>query len=341
MLRLKAVRRRPAALLALGLCLAAGAAGWRFAHPPPAPAPEVALTIATNTEYLGACPVVAAQAEGYFAAERLRVTLQPHSSGRQALNAVLSNRAEMATVADIPVMFAALDGKAVQILGTIFRTGRDHGLVGRRDRGIVRASDLSGKRIGVTLTTSGHFALEVLLNRQRLDTHDVTLINYPPEGLVAALVSGEVDAVSGWDPFLSRTEEALGAKAVRFSDRDVYESIYNMVARTAYLRAHPDTAVRLLRALDQGERYCIAHPREAVGFLPHLSPQGRAAALAAWPAHHFGLELDQSLLLVLEDQARWAIKSGLSDGTRVPNFLDYIYLDGLKTVSPAEVTIFY
>ncbi|NVD75057.1 nitrate ABC transporter substrate-binding protein, partial [Duganella sp. BJB1802] len=63
--------------------------------------------------------------------------------------------------------------------------------------------------------------------------------------------------------------------------------------------------------------------------------------LAAWPAHHFGLELDQSLLLVLEDQSRWAIKAGLTGARAVPNFLDYIYLDGLKAVSPSEVTIIY
>lgn len=330
--------RRRAALLALALAGALAAGAWWRARP--APAPTIALTIATNTEYLGTCPVMAAQAHGYFGAERLRVTLQPHSSGRQALNAVLAKRADLATVADIPVVFAALDGQPVQILATIFRTGQDHGLVARRDRGIARASDLIGKRIGVTLTTSGHFALEVLLNRQRLDTHDVTLVNYPPEGLLPALASGAVDAVSGWDPFLSGIEEALGVSTVRFSGRDVYESIYNIVALRAFLGRHPETAVRLLRALEQGERYCAEHPQQAVAFLPRMSPRGRAAALAAWPAHHFGLELDQSLLLVLEDQARWAIKGGLREGDRMPNFLDYIYLDGLKTVSPAAVTIF-
>ncbi|MTV36247.1 ABC transporter substrate-binding protein [Duganella radicis] len=334
---------RKAIWLAAGAALLAGIAIglWLGLRPAGAPAATESLIIATNTDYLGACPVVAARDQGYFSAHQLQVRLQPHSSGKQALGAVLSNQADIATVADIPIAFAALSGTPVQVVGTIFRTSQDHGVVARRDHGIRRAADLKGKLIGVTLTTSGHFALEVFLNRLRLDSDDVQLRNYAPDRLLAALEAGEVDAVSAWDPFLSLIEQRLGAQALRFSGKEIYESIYNMVAPTAYLRQHPQTAIRLLRALAQGERYCREHPAEASAFLKQLTPEGRAAMLAAWPSHHFGLELDQSLLLVLEDQSRWAIKQGLSSARGVPNFLDYIYLDAMKAVDPAEVTVIY
>ncbi|EJL91288.1 ABC-type nitrate/sulfonate/bicarbonate transport system, periplasmic component [Herbaspirillum sp. CF444] len=333
---------RKAMLLSIVVVLVAGIGLWLGLRPADGPPPATeSIIIATNTDYLGACPVMAAQNQGYFANHQLRVQLQPYSSGKQALSAVLSNKADMATVADIPIMFAALSGTPVQVFGTIFRTGQDHGLVARRDRGINQGSDLKGKRIGVTLTTSGHFALDVFLNRQRLDTRDVQLLNYPPDGLLQALVSGEVDAVSGWDPFLGLIQERLGAVALRLSGQDIYESIYNMVAPTLYLRQHPQTVIRLLQALEQGERFCRDQPAAASAFLSRLTPEGKAALLAGWSSHHFGLELDQSLLLVLEDQSRWAIKGGLSNARAVPNFLDYVYLDGMKAVSPSEVTIIY
>jgi NitT/TauT family transport system substrate-binding protein len=305
------------------------------------PSASESIIIATNTDYLGACPVMAAHSQGYFSSHQLNVQLQPYSSGKQALDAVLSKKADMATVADIPIMFAALKGVPVQVFGTIFRTGQDHGVVARRDHGITQASDLKGKRIGVPLTTSAHFALEVFLNRLRLDTHDVQLVNYPPDGLLPALINGEVDAVSGWDPFLGLIQQQLGGIAERFSGQNVYESIYNMVAPTPYLHQHPQTVVRLLQALDEGERFCREHPAAAAAFLSRLTHEGRAALLAGWSSHHFGLELDQSLLLVLEDQSRWAIKGGLSTARTVPNFLDYIYLDGMKAVRPSEVTVIY
>ncbi|GJI94988.1 hypothetical protein RugamoR57_17060 [Duganella caerulea] len=328
---------------AAALALAAtGAALWLALRAPPAPAaaPE-AIVIATNTEYVGACPVMAAQAKGYFAGQHLAVRLQPYTSGREALLAVTSHRADMATVADIPIMFFAMEGTPIQVVSTIFRTGRDHGLVARRDRGITSPGDLKGKRIGVTLSTSGHFTLEVFLNRQRLDTRDVQLVNYPPDALQQAITDGKVDAVSGWDPFLGAAAESLGGNGIRFGGADIYESIYNMVALAPYIHQRPGTMVRLLRALEQGERFCRDQPGASVAFFPRLSAGQATAMLSAWPAHHFGLELDQSLLLVLEDQSRWAIKAGLTGARAVPNFLDYIYLDALKTVSPSEVTIIY
>lgn len=329
-----------ATLLLAALVLAALLLWRRGAAPGAAPAP-VALTIATNTDYLGSCPVLAAQRQGYFAAEHLQVQVRPYSSGKAALAALLAQQADLATVAEIPVMFAALQGTPVQIFSTVYRTGQDHGVVARRDRGIRQASDLAGKRIGVSLSTSAHFALEVLLNRQRLDTGDVRLLNYPPEGLLAALQAGEVDAVSGWDPFLGEIEDQLGPVALRFSGPDVYESQYHMVGRRAYLARQAPAVRRLLRALAQGARYCGSHPQQVLAMLPRLSPSRRAALLAEWPAHHFGIELEQSLLLTLEDQARWAVKSGLGGEGAVPNFLDYLYLDGMLAVRPSAVSVIY
>ncbi len=55
--------------------------------------------------------------------------------------------------------------------------------------------------------------------------------------------------------------------------------------------------------------------------------------------YHFDLSLDQSFLLTLENQSKWAIKRGLTDRAAVPNFLDYIYLDALTSVKPENVTI--
>jgi NitT/TauT family transport system substrate-binding protein len=330
-----------AALLVLAVLAAAAlAAGLWNNHPAAAP-PGETIVIATNTEYMGACSVAAAQQQQYFAQHGLAVRVLPFTSGKQALNAVLVGKADLATAADIAVMFAAMDRAPIQVIATMFRTERDHGMVARRDRGIKQPSDLKGKRIGVTLATSGHFTLDVYLNRQRLAASDVQLFNYAPDRLLAAIESGEVDAVAGWEPYLDAIAEKLGDNALRFSGEEVYDSIYNLVAQNRYVRQHPDTVVRILRALDEGGRYCRSHPAEASAYVPSLTPARKAALLQSWRSLHFGLELDQGLLLTLEDQARWAVKAKLTTRQDPPNFLDYIYMDGLRTISPFDVSIIH
>jgi NitT/TauT family transport system substrate-binding protein len=330
------------ALLLLAVLAAAAVAAslWRSSHAPAA-APGETIVIATNTEYIGTCAVLAAQDQQMFAKYGLAVRILPFTSGKQALNAVLTGKADVATAADIALMFAAMERAPIQVLSTIFRTERDHGIVARRDRGIAAPADLKGKRIGATLSTSGHFTLDVFLNRQRLSAADVQLFNYAPDRLQAALASGEVDAVAGWEPYLDAIAEQQGANALRFSGEEVYDSIYNLIAQRRYVHQHPDTVVRILRALDEGSRYCRGHPAEAIAFVPALTPARKAALQQSWRTLHFGLELDQGLLLALEDQARWAVKGKLTTRQDLPNFLDYIYMDGLSAISPFDVSIIH
>ena len=59
----------------------------------------------------------------------------------------------------------------------------------------------------------------------------------------------------------------------------------------------------------------------------------------AIPEHQFSLSLDQSLITAMEDEARWMIKNYLTTEKKVPDFLNYIYADGLKAVKPEAVNI--
>jgi len=44
-------------------------------------------------------------------------------------------------------------------------------------------------------------------------------------------------------------------------------------------------------------------------------------------------------LTLFEDQARWSIENNLTSASKIPNYLDFIYLDALEAVKPEVVTI--
>jgi hypothetical protein len=54
---------------------------------------------------------------------------------------------------------------------------------------------------------------------------------------------------------------------------------------------------------------------------------------------NFELFLDQGLLLVMEDQARWMIQNRLTEQTKVPNYLDYIDPGPLLKADPKAVRL--
>jgi NitT/TauT family transport system substrate-binding protein len=329
---------------ALLLAVTSLAALYAWLHRPAGPAgagQAEQVVIATNTDYVGSCPVVAGLERGYFADEGIAAVVQPHSSGKAAMEAVLQGKANLGTVADIPIMFAGLNDSPVSVIASIFKTEKDHGIVARRDSGVGAPASLKGKRIGVTLSTSGHFTLDAFLNRQLLRSEQVNLRNYKPEEMAAALEQGEVDAVASWEPFLGQMQTQLGSNAVVFYGQDVYESIYNVAAMRNYVSSRPETIKKVLRALVRGAAFCAGQPEAARAILAARTKGDPGRWRASWPGYRFSVVLDQGLILALEDQARWAIRNKMTARTEMPNYLDYVYLDGLEAVQPSAVTIIH
>jgi NitT/TauT family transport system substrate-binding protein len=96
-----------------------------------------------------------------------------------------------------------------------------------------------------------------------------------------------------------------------------------------------------LRALVRAERFCKDEPEAAHKIIADAINVSLKHMIELWPTFQFKVTLDQSLLLTLEDETRWAIKNKLTGRTDIPNYLNHIYLDALHTVTPEAVTIIH
>ena len=299
------------------------------------------MTIAVNSHYTGTGLVFVAHVKGYFANEGLSVTLKPYTTGKTALDVALEGRANLATVADIPLMFAVTKGQPVSIVATISTVERDPGIIGRKDKGVLTLASLSGKRIGVTLGTSGHFVLDAFLIRQKLSTEEVTLLDQKPEEHAGALVKGEVDAVATWEPYLGMLRTQLGANGTIFYSEGIYELPFNIAGAREYVVSHPETIKKLLRALVRAERFYKDESDAARKIIADAMNVSLENMKEVWPTYRFNVALHQSLLLTLEDETRWAIKNNLTAKADIPNYLNHLYLDGLRAVKPESLTVIH
>ena len=142
--------------------------------------PPEKVTIAYSTSF-SAVLVHIAFTKGYFGEEGLDATPQPHASGKEALQSVLEGKADLATVADTPIMFAIMNGKKITTLAVIQTTNKNEAIVARRDQGIAQPSDLQGKKIGVTLGTTGDFFADSFLLAHGIDRKQVKIIDLKPD----------------------------------------------------------------------------------------------------------------------------------------------------------------
>jgi len=294
-----------------------------------------------NFFYTGSCSAIAAQAKGYFTSEGIQTSFQAFGSGPGTLDAMFSGKADLAISGEIPVMFSVMNGQPLSVIATIVKAENVVGIVGRKDRGITTPTSLKGKRIGVTIRTAGHFLLSAFLTQQKLSASDVILKDYDTEALPGALARGEIDAASTWEPMLGELETQLGANGVTFIAGGLYSPTLHLVGTQAYVASHEKTLQKVLLALIRGADFCSDNPdeaRELVAASLRINPEDLAGS---WPDYRFRVTLDQSLVLQLEDESRWAMKNKLSNRSEMPNYLGHIDIDPLQAVAPAAITVIH
>ena len=230
-------------------------------------------------------------------------------------------------------------GEKMSIIATIQTSSRNVAIIARKDKGILTPRDLKGRRIAVTSGTLLDFFVDAFLVTQGIAKKSITRVNMTPEEMAEAMERGEVDAIAAWSYVLIQAQKRLGDKGITFTDEDVYTQTFNIVTTQDYIRTHPENVNKVLRALVKAEKFADQKPAEAQTAVADFCNMDKAVIAGMWPLENFSVTLDQSLLFALEDEARWAIKGGLTDKTKVPNFLNFIYSEGLESVKPDAVRI--
>jgi NitT/TauT family transport system substrate-binding protein len=282
-----------------------------------------------------------AENKGYFQEEGLDLTIKEFDSGKASLVAMLSNDEgiDISAAAPTPIMFNSFDREDFYVFGTFAYAYEDIKVVANKDSGIAGVNDLIGKKIGTLMGSTGEFFTEAFLIYNSISFDDVEMVDVAPSDLPEALNSGQIDAQVIWEPHGTTAKKLLGDRYLRLPSADVYKTTFNFLTMKSFANENPEILKRFLRAIDKATIFVKNNKEVAQEIIAErLNLQKEDIALH-WDEFTFELSLDQSFLINIEDEARWAIKNKLVDATEIPNYLDFIYPDALEAVKPEVVTI--
>lgn len=283
-------------------------------------------------------PVYVAAAKGFFEEEGLDVQLASFTKGKLCLDTLLGGKAEFATVAETPLMNVGFTKQPVAILSTMLHAINNTQCVARKDRGILKAQDLKGHKVGVPIGGNAEYFMDKFLGEYGLTRQDVTVINLNPSEMVTAMVRGDIDASFTWEPNAIRTVNQLGDKAIVFLGGNLYRETFEIVTLRPWAESHEDTCKRFLRALVKATDFIHQNKDESVKIVANRIQMEPGELAAVWENYTFEIELDPSLINLLLDQAKWAITLKTQEGT-APDYINMIYSSPLKSVAPAAVRI--
>ena len=280
-----------------------------------------------------------ADSKGFFKEEGLEILAKPCEFGRLAVQSMFEKKADMAISGDTVVMFSVAEREKVKVLAEIMTSRRHVVIVAKKGLGIEAPVDLEGKRIGVPMGTTGHFFLASFLSVNGVPKETVKVIYMKPSEMMDAFNKGIVDAVAIWPPFMNQLKRKFGEECKLFYDERIYNDIVCMTTSDDFVEKYPAAVQKVLKALTRAETFTEEYPEKARVITAEFLKLDKTILDEIWDNYYFRVTLDQSLLVSLEDQTRWAREDKLIDPQETPNYLDYIYCNALQSVQPNAVTL--
>ena len=281
-----------------------------------------------------------ADAKGMFKEHGLDVTIIDFQDGPRATDDLLKNKIDVTAVSDFVFVNRSFQHNDLRIFGSIFR-GDTLEISARKDRGITRPADLKGRRIGVTLNTVGNFFLETFLSMHGIAIGSVRLVDLKPSEIREAISSGYVDAAITWEPYAGQIRDNLGPRAVTWPGQSGQNYQLVLVAKEEFIKERPLAAERLLKALLDVAKYSSEHGADAQNLTASRLGYDPALLQSVWRRCDFRVRLDQDLVTLMEDEARWVMRRRLTEKKEMPNYLRFIHWESLERIKPEAVRIIH
>lgn len=203
-------------------------------------------------------PLFIAEEKGFFEQEEVRVESQQIASSNQLVDAVLGGNLDAFIEASaVPVLAVELQtpGKLkVFSVSSITQEAPFDALLVKEGSPYKNLQDLAGKQIGVFPGSTATNLLKKFLSDKGVDISRVTFLPMPPQNHLTGLVSGAVEAVHAYEPTIAI---ALSGTGVRKLYGSVYAEMLDKnpqgvaVVSTRFYEEHPETARRVIRALER------------------------------------------------------------------------------------------
>ena len=94
-------------------------------------------------------PFYVADKMGYWSDEGLEVRMEEFATGRLSFETVLGGKADLAQVAETPLVNAAIQKRSFVVIATFCSSDRSVRCIARTDRGISKGTDLRGRTVAI------------------------------------------------------------------------------------------------------------------------------------------------------------------------------------------------
>lgn len=214
----------------------------------------VKLNVAFMPNYASLWSVLTAIDKGYFAEEGLEITLWQFADGPSEIAAMEGGSIDLAYIGHGAHKLCINGQASIFLPSSVHSTDRIIVLPSSGITSVDNIANLKGKKVAYNGGSSSETALTGALNAAGLTMEDIEAYEMDATNMVAAMISGSVDACTAWNPYSNQIMESCeGALELEFATDSVNMSSW--ICLPSYAKENHDVLVRFTRALLKGMEF--------------------------------------------------------------------------------------
>ena len=167
----------------------------------------------------------------------IEVTFTEFESGPPEYESFAAGQQDIGVIGNVPTISGIAAGQERTIIGISVNGEHTQGTVVAADSDIDSLEELAGKKVGLVVGSLSQDMLDSQLETIGLTTDDVELVNLTTGEQQQALANGEVDAVTTWNPTLTKIQ-ADGIGKLLADGTGVYLGENTIFVQTEYLNTN-------------------------------------------------------------------------------------------------------
>jgi len=198
-----------------------------------------------------------AEAKGFFAEESVNIEHVVFQTVGEVNTALLAGQADLAWIAASDLVIMAEKSPGLKFIMACDYSGAVDAVIGR---GITSAADARGKTFAREDVPYEIVFMAKYLETLGLTEADVEIVSLPAADGSAALIAGNVDAASVYEPFITNAQKASSDVEVLFTAEGANVIINGLAGGEAVLGERREDVLAYLRALEKGMVFATEHP---------------------------------------------------------------------------------
>ncbi|HZK19173.1 MAG TPA: ABC transporter substrate-binding protein [Treponemataceae bacterium] len=276
---------------------------------------------------INAAPIVLASHFNLFKKEGLDIAVDIVESSQLLMDGLFSKKYDVVSISDYRAVVNSYSNDDFRIIAVLNRN--QSRILVMNSQVLTRSADLAGKRIGIDTNSAANYTLYRLLLFNNISENDVIIKHFDINKLPQALQKGEVDAIITWEPFTSKSitlfEKHMTIENCHMG-RDMY---WLLVTRPDIIESKNNVFSNFFLVLEKTNGLLKKNPQHCFKTIEPTISFSSNPLLTSLNTFTFRLELPQSLLISLEQQAAWYKRHMDTE----PLFFDFLTLVDTEPLS--------